>query len=114
VLGAQAFAQWVLAYEPLELCHDLRVTAEAKIGFDAQLERFEALFLEPRSRVLHESLESEVGERRAPPERESRSEELSGALWSVGGKRGPTFVHEPPEAKHVDALGVDLQRVPAP
>ena len=113
MLGAQVLAQRVLANEPLELGHDLRVTTKTKVGVDAQLKRFESLFLEPRGSILHESLEGEVGERWTPPECESRSEELSGALWCAVGQRGPPFVHEPPEAKRVDTLGVDLEGVPA-
>ena len=84
MLRAQAFAQRVLADEPFELCRQLGMAAETKIGFDSHLERFETPLLELCSRVLRERLVGEVGKRRTPPQRQSRSEELRGALGSIG------------------------------
>jgi hypothetical protein len=103
----------VFADEPFELRRQLGVTADTKIGVDARLERFETPLLEPRSRILRERLVGEVGERRTTPQCQSRSEELRSALGRVGGERVTAFVHEPLEAKRIDALGVHLQGVSA-
>ncbi len=103
----------MFADEPFELRRQLGVTAETKIGFDARLERFETPLLEPRSRILRERLVGEVGERRTAPQCQSRSEELRSALGRVGGERVTAFLHEPLEAKRIDALGVHLQGVSA-
>ena len=58
--------------ERLELADDLTVEAELDVGVDALLERIEPQLLQAPDLALRELLAREIGERRAPPERERR------------------------------------------
>src|SRR6476619_6655488 len=48
-LAAQAFPQWLLAHEPVELGNQLRVAPQRELGLDPLLERGQPLLVQPRS-----------------------------------------------------------------
>jgi hypothetical protein len=73
-LAAEAFAQWVLPDERLELGHQVAVPAEGELRLDSLLECEQALLLEPRTLRLAERFVGEFRERRAAPETESLAE----------------------------------------
>ena len=81
-LAAQALAQRVLADEPLQLGHELRVAAELEVGVDPLLERGEPLLLEAGALGACER-RVELGERRPAPERERLTRAAAAA--SAGG-----------------------------
>jgi hypothetical protein len=69
-LRAQAFLQWMLGDETVELRDQLPVATECKIRLDAIFECGEPEVLEPCDLGMSERLPSEVRERRPSPEAE--------------------------------------------
>ena len=67
---AWPLAQRLLGDERLELGHDVGVASELGVGADPLLVRDEAQLLEPADLGLGEIVVGQVGECRAPPERE--------------------------------------------
>ncbi len=87
--------------------------AEREIGVDAVLERRQALLLETRDLVLGERLVGEVGQRRAAPEGERRSQALRGGARVAALLCGAALGRQPLEAVDVELIGAQLERVTA-
>ena len=67
-LAGEPLARRILRHQLPQLRYELGMPAGGGVGLDAQLERAQALFLEPRDLGLGERLERQVGERRAAPQ----------------------------------------------
>ena len=110
-LCPKALAVGVLGDQRLELADHVGVPAERELGLDQLLERHHAQIFEPGDLGLRESLVREVGQRRAPPERERPLERRNGALRATGCQLAAPLGDQPLEPVRVQGLRVKLQLV---
>jgi hypothetical protein len=101
----------VLLHEGGELRHELGVAAGGEVGVDAQLQRLEPLLLEPRDLGGGERERSEIGQRRATPQRERVLQRLGRGAGVPGLEGPPALGDQPREAVGVDLGGVRPDRV---
>jgi hypothetical protein len=83
------------------------VAAEREVGLDPLLERNESQLLQPSDLGRCEVLVREIGERRAPPERQSLAE-LGGGRGRLGTTR---LRHQPLESSEIELVPIDAQDV---
>ena len=88
------------------------MAAEREIGLEAQLERREAQRLEPADLVLGERLVLEVGERRAPPERECLAKHIVRLPGRTRGEQLPALVEQTLEPLQVESTRLEPEPVP--
>ena len=106
LLSAEMLPKGLLGDERLELGDELAVAAEGEVGVDATLECFEAQLLEAAG-PDRDRLAGEVGERRAPPQRERLAEQGRRLLRLSGAG----IVDPATEAVEVELAGLDAEDV---
>jgi hypothetical protein len=109
-LRAQALAEWMTAYEGIELCDELEVAPESQLRPDALLQAVELLLgesglLEPRERFL------ELRKRRPSPELERSAECCGGLACSTLRECLAALRGELLEAAKVERVSVELDEV---
>ena len=110
-LGAQLLTQGVFAHELFELAHQLPVSPQEEIGFDAALVRFQPKLLQAGDGRLGERLVTEVGQGRPPPERQRFPEQAGGRVGIATGEGSRPLVRQSLESRGVELIRVDPDQV---
>src|SRR5581483_4206083 len=110
-LAAQPFPERLLRDERLELADEPCMATKREIGVDPLLEGGETLVLEAGDLGLREELVGELGERRAPPQRERLAEQARRPSGSPRCERVPSLGRQALEAVEVEFAGIDAQDV---
>ena len=104
-LGVQALPQRVLGDQPLQLSEDL--AARGHVGVDRELGRPQAQLVQAPDLGRRERLGRDVGQRRSAPDRQRPPGGIVAVL--VLGRA----THELLEARRIDRLGIEAERIAA-
>ena len=111
-LTLRTLAKWLLAYEGLQLRHQLLVTSEGELGVDEFLAAAQPQLLEAGDRRLGEALVREVGKSTPPPQRQGVTQKAfrAGVLPGCESRPGARVQLLAPIG--VDRIDVELENVP--
>jgi hypothetical protein len=101
----------VFADEQLELGHRPDVLSEGQLRFQPVLDRHRSQLLEPRDLGLPEGGMGELGQRRAPPQRQSLRQSGASLGGPASGEQAVTFGGQGVEAGGVEPVGINAQQI---
>ena len=107
----QALAQRIGSHQGFQLTDHMRMTPERKLRLGPVFHHARPELLQPGDLGLRERLEPEIGQRRAPPQRQRLAKHRRGAASSLRRQRPPPFPSEPFEQRHVDLFLRGLEQV---
>jgi hypothetical protein len=102
----------MLANEGLEFGHNFGVTAEREVGLETLLECNESKSLEPPDLVPRELVVAELHQRRAPPEAERLTQDLSGFGRLALGEEAAAARDQALENHRVENARLESKQVP--